>query len=254
MRAPGSLSLRRAASVAAGAVLAILLSACVAKPVRKFVAQPSSPPPWRLAILPVLPGSMERGKGKMKRLKVSRKTLEEIRSCLTLAMPAEAFEVIPIPYVDEKAAGMDLKSADAPQIQEVARALQADLVLLPGTYSWKRRYYLLHGVARVGIEARLYDGATGELVYRSMREQVKNQGILKIPAGYLAVVAGPILGLQRTHLTDMCHRVSEKISADLMQVHQAGRPEGAGLSTGPPGAGTDRPPPEFGGDPPEADR
>jgi hypothetical protein len=48
-------------------------------------------------------------------------------------------------------------------------------VLVPETYSWKRRYYLLHGVSRVGITAKIYDGDTGKLLFESMHEQVRTR-------------------------------------------------------------------------------
>ena len=55
-----------------------------------------------------------------------------------------------------------------------------------------------------------------------------NQGNFKIPAGYLAVVAGPIVGLQRMHMSYMCHNVAAEIAKDLDTLPaspRAGAPE-----------------------------
>jgi hypothetical protein len=94
---------------------------------------------------------------------------------------------------------------------------------------------VLHGVSRVGITARVYDGATGKLLFESMHEQVKNQGELKIPAGYLAVLAGPILGLQHIHMADMCRNVSLHIGEDMRRL--GGAADGKPAATDDPAKG-----------------
>jgi len=199
------------------AILAVAAS-CVADPVRRVTGKPAGAPPWRIAVLPAQIGEKEKREaaGKMdQKLAERRAMLDEIRACMALHVPGDSYEVTPLPLVDRVVPPGTVLSPGPKAITSAARALHADLVLVPEIYSWRRRYYLVHGVSRVGITGRIYDGATGKLLFESIHEQVKNQGELKIPAGYLAVLAGPILGLQHIHMADMCRNVSRKIGEDM---------------------------------------
>ncbi len=200
-----------------------LSAGCVAKPVRKVTGKPAGPPPWRIAVLPAQMSEKEKKQaaGEMdEKLAERRASLDEIRVCMTLHIPGHPYEVIPLPVVDRVVPPGTVIPPGPEAIRSAARALRADLVLVPELYSWGRRYYVLHGVARVGITARVYDGATGKLIFESMHEQVKNQGELKIPGGYLAVVAGPIVALQHIYMADMCRNVSAKIGEDMRALRE----------------------------------
>jgi len=205
------------------AILA-LTAGCAAEPVRKITGNPGGAPPWRMAVLPAQLNQKDRleASGNLdKKMAERRRALDETRICVALHVPEDSYEVIPLPVVDRAVPPGTILPPGPEAITSAARALDADLVLVPEIHSWKHRYYVLHAVARVGITARIYDGATGSLLFESRHEQVKNQGELKIPAGYLAVVAGPILGLQHVHMVDMCRNVSLKIGDDT----RALRPE-----------------------------
>ncbi len=196
---------------------------CAAEPVRKVTAGPAGAPPWRMAVLPaqINPEEKLEAAGKMdQKMTERRKALDETRVCVTMQIPEDSYRVIPLPDVDRVVPSGTILPPGPQAITAAARALDADLVLVPEIYSWKRRYYVLHAVARVGITARIYDGATGRLLFESRQEQVKNQGQLKIPAGYLAVVAGPVLGLQHVHMADMCRNVSLKIGEDMRYLQE----------------------------------
>ena len=195
-----------------------LSAGCVAKPVRKITGKPAGAPPWRIAVLPGQMSEKEQKEaaGKMdERLAERRASIEEIRVCMTLHVPGDPYEVIPLPVVDRVLPPGTVIPPGPEAIRSAARALDADLVLVPEIRSWKRRYYLLHAVARVGITARVYDGATGKLLFESMHEQVRNQGVLKLPPAPFAVLAGPIVGMQHIYMADMCRNVSAKIGEDL---------------------------------------
>jgi hypothetical protein len=127
--------------------------------------------------------------------------------------------VIPLPIVDQDWPSASHAPATPAGIMAIARALRADLVLVPETYSWGRRYYLIDGVARVGTQVRLYDGRTGALLFQSRHEQVKNAGVFKIPLGPGPAVAGPILGLQHIHMSYMCNEVARQIGEDLLHAY-----------------------------------
>jgi len=205
------------------AILA-LSAGCVAQPVRKVAGNSASAPPWRIAVLPAQIGEKEKREaaGKINEKMAERRAiLDEIRTCMALHVPGDSYEVIPLPLVDRVVPPGTVLSPGPKAITAAARALHADLVLVPEIYSWRRRYYLVHGVSRVGITARIYDGATGKLLFESMHEQVRNQGALKIPAAAGGAVGGPIVGLQHIYMADMCRNVSGKIGEDMRALHEA---------------------------------
>jgi hypothetical protein len=175
---------------------------CASDPIRLRLGEPSTKPPWRLAILPTAPV-------------VSEDVRREVRACIALQIPDGPFEVIPLPIVDRDYPPEHGPPAGPATFVDIGKSLKADLILVPEVFSWDRRYYLLHAVARVGLRAKLYDGWTGEPLYDSAHEQVMNQGNFKIPAGYLAVVAGPIVGLQHIHMSYMCENMAAEIAKDL---------------------------------------
>jgi hypothetical protein len=150
-----------------------------------------------------------------------RKALDETRTYVTLHIPGDLYEVIALPLVDRVVPPGTVLRPDPEAIRRVARALHADLVLVAEIYSWRRRYYLIHAESRVGITVRIYDGAKGMLLFESMHEQARNQGVLKIPAGPFAAAAGPIVGLQGLYMADMCRNVSGKIGDDMRALHES---------------------------------
>jgi len=198
--------------------LMVFSAGCAADPVRKVTGRPTGPAPWRIAVLPaqLSPEVKQKAAGKLDKMMMKRtKALNEIRTCVVLHIPGDSYEVIALPVVDRALPPGTVLSPDPETIRAAAGALHADLVLVPEIYSWRRRYYLIHVESRVGIGARIYDGATGALLFQSMHEQVRNQGILKIPAGPFAAAAGPIVGMQHIYMADMCQNMSGEIGEDM---------------------------------------
>jgi len=209
---------RRATKPILWIAIVALSAGCAAQPVRKVAGNPAGAPPWRIAVLPAQISEKEKREaaGKMDQKMAERRAiLDEIRTCMALHVPGDSYEVIPLPLVDRVVPPGTVLSPGPKAITSAARALHADLVLVPEIYSWRRRYYLVHGVSRVGITARIYDGATGKLLFESMHEQVRNQGVLKLPPGPFPVLAGPIVGMQHIYMADMCRNVSGKIGEDM---------------------------------------
>jgi hypothetical protein len=193
------------------AALFLLCAGCVADTIQTPLGEPSTASPWRLAIMPTQLRVDENGESPS----LSADVLREARTCVAMQMPDGPYEVVPLPVVDRAYPPENAPPSHPEEFVEIASATNAQLILVPEIFSWDRNYYLIHAVARVGIGAKLYDGLTGELLYESQHEQVMNQGNFKIPGGYLAVVAGPIVGLQGIYLSYMCNNVAGKIGTDI---------------------------------------
>ncbi len=207
---------RRVGIGAAFLLLAALGAGCASKPMRIREGDPSTSPPWRVAVLPTQPPPAEKGK---KPVDMAKDALDDTRTCIALQIPPGPFDVIPLPVVDRDRAPAPDAPATPEEIIATARALHADLLLVPEAYSWRRRYYLIHGVARVGAQVKLYDGRTGALLFESRHEQVKNEGTFNIPLGLVPIVAGPILGLQPIHMSYMCNEIARRIGEDLLRAY-----------------------------------
>ena len=204
MKAPAGLS--------AVSMLIITLLGCASEPLVERLADPPGGSSWRIAVLPAEPAPFEAGKESPV---FTIETLEEMRECLTLQLPRESFHVISLPRVDEVAPPGAPVPQDPDAIIRLARKLDARVIILPELFSWDRDYYLVHSVARVGLRVSLFDGETGALLFRSSHESVRNEGLLKIPTGYGAVLYGPIRGILHFRMTYLCDRVSSEVALDL---------------------------------------
>lgn len=209
-------------------MLALLAGGCASEPVYTKTGRPPGPPPWRAVLLPVAPASPAEGE-EVPVFDVD--LLDEVRQCITMEIPQEVVRLISLPRVDHALPLSDGPVEGQERIARAGRALDADLVILPELFSWKRRYYIIHSVARVGVRVKIFDGKTGALLAESGHERLRNQGILKIPVGYGGAVYGPIRGLLHSQMSFLCDDVAALIGEDLANYALAGEPgeaEGGG--------------------------
>lgn len=223
--------MRRLATVPALLLLGLLVGGCAADSVFGTLGPPPGRPPWRTVLLPVIPGSP--GEGKETPVFDTR-LLEEARSMLALEIPRGPYHVISLPRVDHA-----LPPAAGPiqgqgEIARAGRALGADLVIQPELFSWKRRYYIVHSVARVGMRVKVYDGRTGALLAVSSHERVRNQGLLKLPFGYGGAIYGPVRGILHSQMSRLLNDVAIRIGDDLAHFAPPEPAEG-GPGSPPPG-------------------
>jgi len=201
------------AGLGALGVMVVVIVACASDSVIERLGDPPASADWRVAVLPAAPVPSEEG-GETPTFDYER--LEEIRECVTLQLPRETFDVVSLPRVDAVLASNNPAPPDPDEIVRLARQLDARVVILPELFAWDRDYYFLHSVARVGLRVSLFDGETGAPLFRSRREHVRNQGILKIPVGYGGAVYGPIRGILGFQMSFLCDRVSREIAEDLV--------------------------------------
>lgn len=222
------------AGLIAFSMLTITLLGCASEPFVERLGDPPDASSWRIAVLPAAPAPAEAGK---ETPVFTIKTLEEMRECLTLQLPRDTFQVISLPRINEVAPPGAPLSQDPDAIIRLAQKLDARVLILPEILSWGRSYYFIHSVARVGLRVSLFDGETGAPLFRASREEVRNQGIVKLPSGYAGVLYGPIRGVMHFRMAYLCDRVSSEIAHDLIMFAHSAR-------TDPPIDETDREPPD----------
>jgi len=216
-------------------LFALLTAGCASKPVYRKIANAPGRPPWRVVVLPAIPASPEEGK----EVPVFEPgTLDDARTCLALKIPRDAYRLISLPRVDLAIPFDQRPVKGEAAIARAGRAMDADLVIQPELFAWDRSYYVIHSVARVGMRAKLYDGKTGALLGEASREQVRNQGIQKIPLWTGGLIYGPIRGILHEQMAYLCDSVATRLAEDLTAFSDSGLTEGqAGTSS--PGPATD---------------
>ncbi len=205
--------MKAAAGLGAFSMFVITLLGCASDPFLERLGDPPDGSSWRVAVLPAVPAPAEAGK---ETPVFTIETLEEMRECLTLQLPRDTFQVISLPRVNELAPPGAPLPQDPDAIIRLAQELDARAIILPELFSWDRNYYLIHSVARVGLRVRLFDGETGAPLFMTSREDVRNQGIPKIPVWTGGLIYGPIRGVLRFRMAYLCDRVSSKIAHDLV--------------------------------------
>jgi hypothetical protein len=199
-------------AVAALLLLALLSGGCASDAVYQQEGRPSAPPPWRVVVLPAIAASPGEGK-EIPSIDVD--VLEETRECLAMGIPRDGFRLVSLPRVDLTIPPSEGPVQDEAAVARAGRAFDADLVILPEVFSWTRKYYVVHSVARVGLRVKVYDGRSGALLLESDHEQVRNQGIQKIPVWTGGLIYGPIRGLLHEQMMYMCDNVADLIGKDL---------------------------------------
>lgn len=216
--------MNRFAAPCALLLLAVLAAGCASDPVFRKYGEPPTPAPWRTLLLPVTPASPAEGK-EVPDIDIER--LEETRACLAIDIPRGPYRLVALPRVDRALSSMEGPLEGKEAMARAGQALGADLVIQPELFAWKRRYYFIHSVARVGLRVKIHDGRTGRLLGESSHERVRNQGILKIPLGYGGAVYGPIRGLLHGQMSLLCDDVAELIGDDLAAFPDAELTEGS---------------------------
>ncbi|MDP3937130.1 MAG: hypothetical protein Q8R92_03235 [Deltaproteobacteria bacterium] len=212
----------RSGTTTALAVLALLAAGCASEPVYLKTGNPSGPPPWRAVLLPVIPASPAEGEEVPD---FSYDLLEEVRGCLAMKIPQDAYQLISLPRVDRAIPLSEGPVEGEAEMARAGQALAADLVIQPELFARDRSYYLIQSVARVGMRVKIYDGRTGKLLVESSHEQVRNQGLQKIPVWTGGLVYGPIRGLLHGQMLAICDSVATRIGEDLAKFSDSGLTE-----------------------------
>ena len=176
--AQGGFAMSRSAGICALLALAWLAAGCASEPIYQNTGRPAGAPPWRTVMLPVAPASPVEGEPAPG---FSFDLLNEVRRCVALEIPQEYYRLISLPRVDHAVPLSEGPVEDEEATARAGRAMDADLVIRPELFSWKRRYYIVHSVARVGVRVKIYDGKTGALLAESSHEQGQEPGVPEDP-------------------------------------------------------------------------
>jgi cell division septation protein DedD len=99
--------------------------------------------------------------------------------------------------------------------QKLGEALGADALLYGKVTKWNKYYAIIHSTLVAGLELKLVDTRTGELLWRGQRVDREFEGLIKIPTGIIRAIADPISGIIST-IADPIFFVSKKSNLDAL--------------------------------------
>jgi len=167
-----------------------------------------------------------------------------LRTSLTASLQEGAFDIIEIGRVDAalKAFGWEEGQpvpSDLP-VADLARALDADVVLRGTVTNWGRTYLAVQSWVKAELQLELLDPESGEVIWMDTRKNTRQAGILKGPTGYKSIVTAPITGLKTSNLERIGQHLTRAMVEDLSRSPavraylEERRPAGVVVSTVPP--------------------
>ena len=99
--------------------------------------------------------------------------------------------------------------------QKLGEALGADALLYGKVTKWNKYYAIIHSTLVAGLELKLVDARTGELLWRGQRVDREFEGLIKIPTGIIRSIVDPISGIIST-IADPIFFVSKKSNLDAL--------------------------------------
>jgi cell division septation protein DedD len=99
--------------------------------------------------------------------------------------------------------------------QKLGEALGADALLYGKVTKWNKYYAIIHSTLVAGLELKLVDTRTGELLWRGQRVDREFEGLIKIPTGIIRSIVDPISGIIST-IADPIFFVSKKSNLDAL--------------------------------------
>jgi cell division septation protein DedD len=99
--------------------------------------------------------------------------------------------------------------------QKLGEALGADALLYGKVTKWNKYYAIIHSTLVAGLELKLVDTRTGELLWTGQQVDREFEGLIKIPTGIIRAIADPISGIIST-IADPIFFVSKKSNLDAL--------------------------------------
>lgn len=100
--------------------------------------------------------------------------------------------------------------------QKLGEAFGADALLYGKVTRWNKYYAIIHSTLVVGLELKLVDARTGELLWRGEQVDREFEGLIKIPTGIISAFVNPLLFVgQKSNLDALASKVARNITESL---------------------------------------
>lgn len=102
-------------------------------------------------------------------------------------------------------------------LPDVAKTMGADALLDCTVTDWGRTYALIESWVKTGVEARLIDAASGQVIWSEKKRNTHQSGILKGPTGYTSIATAPIMGMKTSNLERVAEELMSRLAHDLVE-------------------------------------
>jgi len=100
--------------------------------------------------------------------------------------------------------------------QKLGEAFGADALLYGKVTKWNKYYAVIHSTLVAGLELKLVDARTGELLWRGQQVDREFEGLIKIPTGIISAIVNPIFFIgEKSNLDALASKVSRNITESL---------------------------------------
>ena len=105
--------------------------------------------------------------------------------------------------------------------QKLGEALGADALLYGKVTKWNKYYAIIHSTLVVGLELKLVDARTGELLWTGEQLDNKFEGLIKIPTGIISAIVSPLIFVgEKSHLNSLASKVAKEITESLRKPYE----------------------------------
>ncbi len=102
--------------------------------------------------------------------------------------------------------------------QKLGEALGADALLYGKVTRWNKYYAIIHSTLVVGLELKLVDARTGELLWRGQQVDKDFEGLIKLPTGIISAIISPMFFVgEKSNLDALSSKVAREITESLKE-------------------------------------
>lgn len=117
---------------------------------------------------------------------------------------------------------VDIKKVLDNDRKALCELLACDALLYGKVRRWERSYYAIQSVSSIELELTLINATNDQVLFKLNGSDADSRGLTKGPTGFSDLVLEPIRGLDNSILTDLAHKMIEKM---LLPLYIENRPE-----------------------------
>ncbi len=152
--------------------------------------------------------------------------VNQVREEVTANLQEGNFYLAEISEVDQY-----LKDSNVSRSEEVLLKLRqnqlplnevfnADILVQGRILEWTKTYLGLHSDIELDVELFVFDAKSGKMLAKVRKGVIKNSGITRLPAGYIAAGTAPLAGLKKSVQQNVIHTLTRELSQTLIEFNE----------------------------------
>lgn len=151
---------------------------------------------------------------------------DQVRHEVTANLQEGNYDIIEISDIDQYLNEKNVQITSPNQMRMKNRQLNlkerfdADLVIQGRVIEWTKTYLAVHSDVELDVEIYVFDAASGKMIAKVRKGEIKNSGLSRIPTGYISAGTAPVLGLRKSVQQEVIHNLTREISKPLIELNQ----------------------------------